>query len=84
MEWIWGAEVNQNFDPCNPEPDHRPIGVIVTCMDSRAAVIFDLPEAEKYTATRWTVESWSPLTLSPDMRNPIDGSRTSVRDGVVT
>ena len=74
LGWLWGAEVNQNFDPANPEPDHRPVGAHVGHRKSNGdlcigGIWFDIPEvAAKHNAHAvWQVNSWLPLDVSPSL-----------------
>jgi hypothetical protein len=61
----------------NPQHEGRPdvehAGAIIAHPNARTgepcegAVMFDLPETRHLSGTRWTVESWEPLTLSPSV-----------------
>lgn len=82
--WHPDRELNPQYErPGKPYPSIEKVGIIVHCPHQGGMCHFDIPEVREFnlSATRWTVEQWEPLTLSPSILCTECGCHGYIREG---
>lgn len=81
-----GHGVYIRFTGIHSEPDDVKGGIMVSHRHADGAVCsgfvtFDVPANAASTHSKWTVESWDPLTISPSVLDKSCGLHGHIRNG---